>query len=217
MAHATRGRRDAAPFLCSALRFIKLRSSALTAAQHIPAWLSRIPTMLSALKAVAALAAAGSALAAPAPIALASSSEHALAARQVIVKPKVMIISMVRVFAFLCRTASERTSPPASAGRICARPVSAGPADHACNSGALPRSTDYVDSSRLSATSGSSRCNSTSTTRSSEDRPCSPTFLARRNATCASSPPEKPRSMLQRRVRLFTTLAHPYRLPRRRG
>jgi hypothetical protein len=54
--------------------------------------------MLSALKAVAAIAAAGSVLAAPAPIAAGSlsSSGHALAARDLIVKPKVMIISMVR-------------------------------------------------------------------------------------------------------------------------
>ncbi|TKA50558.1 hypothetical protein B0A53_06049 [Rhodotorula sp. CCFEE 5036] len=52
--------------------------------------------MLSALKAVAAIAAAGSVLAAPAPIAAGSlsSSGHALAARDLIVKPKVMIISM---------------------------------------------------------------------------------------------------------------------------
>lgn len=54
--------------------------------------------MLSALKAVAAIAAAGSVLAAPAPIAAGSSSSsgYALAARDLIVKPKVMIISMVR-------------------------------------------------------------------------------------------------------------------------
>ncbi|GAA5989031.1 hypothetical protein JCM10908_006279 [Rhodotorula pacifica] len=50
--------------------------------------------MLSALKAVAALAAAGSVLAAPAPIAVGSSGNHALSARELIVKPKVMIISM---------------------------------------------------------------------------------------------------------------------------
>ncbi|BGP42767.1 hypothetical protein JCM10450v2_006878 [Rhodotorula kratochvilovae] len=50
--------------------------------------------MLRALSSLATLALAGSALAAPAPAVVAPSPNHALVAREVVIKPKVMIISM---------------------------------------------------------------------------------------------------------------------------